>query len=424
MQIDDQIQAKPLYSISFSNGNSGWLVGEGGIIYRTIDKGQNWENIKESIVSHELTDVFFVDEQKGWVVGQNGVIANTVNGGTIWNLQTSNTLEKLNSVQFIDENIGWIAGNNGIVLKTINGGTIWDKISFPQKIDLNSNYFVSADTGWVVGENAYIYKTDDAGQTWQHQPGPHEYDYSDYYTIQFINSKIGWVAGGNWTYTRNIFAKTENGGETWQYISTKTDIIYDFNFFDDRYGWLVTCGGCGNDGSRIYHTENGGFSWQEQYFVNTYKGSFSAIGFFNQNSGLAVSSDGIILYTNDSGNTWNIEKSIAASSLSSICFVKQNSVWLVGDCGNILKGVKNNVQQMNETEQIARQFHLSQNYPNPFNPSTTILYHLPTSTHVTLTIYNLAGQQVETLVNGFQASGKHQTIWQAKGLSNGVYFID
>ncbi len=67
-------------------------------------------------------------------------------------------------------------------------------------------------------------------------------------------------------------------------------------------------------------------------------------------------------------------------------------------------------------------FHLSQNYPNPFNPSTTIPYNLPGSSHVTLTIYDLAGRQLETLVNGFQSAGKHQIVWQANGLSNGVYF--
>ena len=67
-------------------------------------------------------------------------------------------------------------------------------------------------------------------------------------------------------------------------------------------------------------------------------------------------------------------------------------------------------------------FALNQNYPNPFNPSTTIRYHLPKSVFVTLRIYNLAGQEIETLVNGLQGAGEHEIIWQPKGLPSGIYF--
>ena len=65
---------------------------------------------------------------------------------------------------------------------------------------------------------------------------------------------------------------------------------------------------------------------------------------------------------------------------------------------------------------------LCQNYPNPFNPSTMIEYYLPVSTDVTLKIYNLAGQEIDMLVNGFQSSGGHKITWNPKGLSSGLYF--
>jgi polyhydroxybutyrate depolymerase len=67
-------------------------------------------------------------------------------------------------------------------------------------------------------------------------------------------------------------------------------------------------------------------------------------------------------------------------------------------------------------------FDLFQNYPNPFNPVTTIKYNLPESKNVTLKIYNLAGQEIETLVFGFQTAGEHQIAWQPKGLPSGIYF--
>jgi hypothetical protein len=67
-------------------------------------------------------------------------------------------------------------------------------------------------------------------------------------------------------------------------------------------------------------------------------------------------------------------------------------------------------------------FMLEQNFPNPFNPSTTINYALNQSGIVTLKVYNLLGQEVRTLVNGFQNAGSYHTTFNAQGLSSGIYF--
>lgn len=68
------------------------------------------------------------------------------------------------------------------------------------------------------------------------------------------------------------------------------------------------------------------------------------------------------------------------------------------------------------------EFSLSQNYPNPFNPSTTIKYNLNQSSKVTLKIYNLSGQELETLINEFQVAGEKEVTWQPKGLPSGIYY--
>ena len=65
---------------------------------------------------------------------------------------------------------------------------------------------------------------------------------------------------------------------------------------------------------------------------------------------------------------------------------------------------------------------LSQNYPNPFNPSTTIKYTLSRSSIIALKIYNLAGREIETLVEGFRHAGEHELKWEAEGLPSGIYF--
>ena len=65
-------------------------------------------------------------------------------------------------------------------------------------------------------------------------------------------------------------------------------------------------------------------------------------------------------------------------------------------------------------ETIPKQFKLNQNYPNPFNPETVISYQLSVPGTVFLTIYNLFGHEVKTLVHEFKSAGFYQTIWDGK----------
>jgi hypothetical protein len=67
-------------------------------------------------------------------------------------------------------------------------------------------------------------------------------------------------------------------------------------------------------------------------------------------------------------------------------------------------------------------FELRQNYPNPFNPVTMINYQLPMTSDVELSVYNLLGQKVVTLVSERKQAGSHQVEWDASGLASGVYY--
>ncbi len=70
---------------------------------------------------------------------------------------------------------------------------------------------------------------------------------------------------------------------------------------------------------------------------------------------------------------------------------------------------------------VPSEFALNQNYPNPFNPSTNISYTLPEMSQVDLTIYNMLGQKVATLVNQTQEAGSYTISWEAGNASSGVY---
>lgn len=69
-------------------------------------------------------------------------------------------------------------------------------------------------------------------------------------------------------------------------------------------------------------------------------------------------------------------------------------------------------------------FNLDQNYPNPFNPSTIISFGIEKKSNVTISVYNVLGQKIETLVNGDFTAGKHSVSFNAENLSSGVYFYE
>ena len=67
-------------------------------------------------------------------------------------------------------------------------------------------------------------------------------------------------------------------------------------------------------------------------------------------------------------------------------------------------------------------FALEQNYPNPFNPATTIKYQIPELSFVTIKVYDVLGNEINTLVNNEKQAGGYEVEFSASALPSGVYF--
>ncbi len=85
-------------------------------------------------------------------------------------------------------------------------------------------------------------------------------------------------------------------------------------------------------------------------------------------------------------------------------------------------GVPRTTGVIQQNDGVARAYTLDQNYPNPFNPSTTIRYSIPNDGYVTLKVFNVLGQEIQTLVSQKQKTGNYSVVFDASRLASGIYF--
>jgi len=85
------------------------------------------------------------------------------------------------------------------------------------------------------------------------------------------------------------------------------------------------------------------------------------------------------------------------------------------------KGVANAIEDDEGVAILPKKYELGQNYPNPFNPTTTFKYELPKESKVVLSVFDMSGRLVETIVNQTQSAGYYSVQWDANDYSSGVY---
>lgn len=240
--------------------------------------------------SNYIWSLSFPNQYTGWIVGNGGMVRKTIDGGMNWITQSSNTTSILAYVQFINTSTGYIIGHNGTIRKTTDGGNSW----ISQSAGTFSNFFqcsfINSETGWISGD-AGIYKTTNGGQTWTvyFNPG------GNFYSVFFLDQNYGWTQ-----MISGMIYLTTNGGASWlQTESTQGFPIVSFHFVNQQMGWAVGYGG------KIYKTTNGGHNWSQQ--VNPVPNNQLMSVWFTDNSGQKGWIAGYswtLLKTTNSGVNW------------------------------------------------------------------------------------------------------------------------
>lgn len=126
----------------------------------------------------------------------------------------------------------------------------------------------------------------------------------------------------------------------------------------------------------------------------------------------------------DPTKTWTVTQRKAFYNMKAIYYDGSYGIHNPAFTYNLLKETYlqlGGVVSVDEEESIPTEYVLSQNFPNPFNPSTNIRFSLPRTSHVRLTIYDVLGKEITTLVNNELAAGTHTLAWNASNLASGIY---
>jgi len=371
--------------IFFINDTVGWVVGTNGLVLHTTDGGYSWHNHDIGFEGW-LSSVHFIDIQKGWIAGSNGKVFQTVDAGTTWVEQETGISHYISDLVFSDDYSGWGVGasgtNNGFILRTVNGGNTWEVVGEGLAGAYLGVDFVNNGEGWVVGgyslfdnyENPIIWYTSDYGETWVEQYS--SLSYGPIVQVEFLNSEEGWAVGMHYQVIH-----TSDGGENWEPVDVMGDTVtnccyLDVTATDSENIWL-------NHYNYIYHSRNGGLSWDIE---------------------------------------WEWNGAISVLSFPRLSFIDSNHGWAIGD--SIVLGYSETAVSIsqNNYKEIPVEFSLMESYPNPFNPVTTIRFDLPKAGNVELVIYDILGREVMTLVNSRHVAGQHKVVWNASDVASGVYF--
>jgi len=301
----------------------------------------------------------------------------------------------------------WHFFQNGIPLIDPN----WPYIQVVMDIDVNSNgdLFAALNT-----EGAYRRLTTDTSWHFINSNIPD----TNIFSICVNSNDV--VFGG---YRNGYIYKSNDNGDNWvESLSGIQDYTVELLKSADEYVFAIlhNYNYPYQDSSLGYYSYDNGNNWIDLN-ISGVGSRVNSIGFYNDIIVIGTDTSGVFI-SSDFGNNWiRSNEGLSDKTVKSIVVTPDGVVI----CGTENEGIyladfnPADVDDFNNTSTL---YSIIQNYPNPFNPTTTIRYTIKERVFVTLKVFDVLGNEMESLVNEEKPAGTYELIWNAEGLPSGVYF--
>ncbi len=414
--IDQNYETGYIRVIKFNNGNiyaGTYFRG----IFLTTNGGSSWQELNHGLNASGVN--LFTQSSDGRIISSAyiGGLSFTTDNGNVWFLL--NELSNLNSL--VNSPNGVLFASNsgpyGTVYRSFDNGSTWESVVVTG-YDTTVQTVKASPNGTVFALINYkLNRSFDNGDVWE----PVQ--------VSSENNSFGniFISNNGTLFIGNLYRSTDEGN-SWELLNSapaNMEII-GISKIDDIYGRV-------SDDGKIYRSGDYGDTWLN---VNNGFGSDNILSFASNDRGdvfINVYSQGVYR-SNDRGETWQtINSGLNGASVSSL-FVSDDDYLYAGTSFNgVFRSVGVTTDIKSEGNPVFTDYKLFQNYPNPFNPSTKIKFKIPSFSKgvsgrsedggfTTLKVYDILGNEVNTLINKNLSPGTYEVEFNATGLTSGVYF--
>ncbi len=468
----------------FYNASDGIIAGTNGELYRTDDGGLTWNFADNPMYqnSRHIQALGYVNDQTVLAGGRYGMLMKSEDGGENWALIGNQGGNAINDLFIVGDSIAFAAadneqlyfsagqldsfeiwidrdgdtamnaldihGDNGIVVSSKghiyrfspnDTETFEEVFSDTEARAFHDVEFVDDSTIYVVGDSPYLYRSIDAGSSWKMLETSLEAGLNK---IRYRNNHL-WAVGNDGVILHgnlqsdaalvnvfinefmadngNVISDTSGEYDDWIELYNANDVavevggLFISDDLSDPFGYQIP-----GDQSDATTIAPGGFLllWADNDSEQGLTHLELRLDKEGEQLALVQSIDGqphFIDSLSFSSQEMNRSYGRASDGTSTWAYFNPASP---GESN--AKGTPVSIDQ--RLPVIVLDYELSQNYPNPFNPKTNITFTIKKPGHVTLEVYNLRGQKIETLVDRRLQAGTFETIWNAGAYASGVYF--
>ena len=385
VKANERIWAGTLYGLAFLNG-ANW----------------NYTNISSSGLPQYIVNAIAVQGNKVWMGTFNGLASFDGSNWVIYKTSNSDLPHDHVTSLAVDGNL-LIVGTEGGGLASYDGRNWITYIKYNPGLPHTKTILPNGGELWVGTSGAGLLRLNSTGLT--------IYDESNSGLPNNIVASLALDGDTLWVGTYDGFASFD--GSAWQ--------AYDINPYfemphegrtiisilvDDDKLWLgtATAGLALFDGSSV---------------TDIYLPYHRICSLLKYNNKLwAATWGGVSCYNGVSWDTYDITNSGLTINRTRCITQDEEGLWI-----GTFDGVVNYKMGSSSisTPTVSEEYSLTQNYPNPFNPSTKIAYAIPEASDVKLSIYDISGHLVETLVDGYHMPGAYTATWNASQYSSGIY---